>query len=220
MAKSDRTGRRKTRDQRDVRRIPELGYYYIVTDTEATERCYFNGFRNSLPNDMKSKLVIKVVQTKTKNLIEKCREVVAYAPHYGVPWIVFDRDQVKDFDKIIQQAEREGINVAWSNPCFEIWLFGYFGNIPAIYNSWDCCSRFADIYKEKTGQNYSKADEKLYEKLSRFGDEDNALKQAKLKHNICRREGKAKPSDMCPCTKVQELVGEIKSKTYRNNVDT
>ena len=48
MAKSDRTGRRKTRDQRDVRRIPELGYYYIVTDTEATERCYFNGFRNSL----------------------------------------------------------------------------------------------------------------------------------------------------------------------------
>lgn len=60
----------------------------------------------------------------------------------------------------------------------------------------------------------------MYEKLSRFGDEDNALKQAKLKHNICRREGKAKPSDMCPCTKVQELVGEIKSKTYRNNVDT
>lgn len=122
MAKSDRTGMRKTRDQRGVRRNHELGYYYNVTDTEATERCYFYGLRNSLPDDMKSKLVIKVVQTKTKNLIEKCRELVAYEPHFGVPWIVFDRDQVKDFDKIIQQAEQEGINVAWSNPCFEIWL--------------------------------------------------------------------------------------------------
>ncbi len=36
MAKKDRTGKRKTRDQRKSvnPRIPELGYYLIVTDTQ------------------------------------------------------------------------------------------------------------------------------------------------------------------------------------------
>ena len=41
MAKKDRTGNRKSREQRKQFKVPELGYYLIVTDTEATERCYF-----------------------------------------------------------------------------------------------------------------------------------------------------------------------------------
>lgn len=42
MAKKDRTGNRKTREQRKQFKAPELGYYLIVTDTEATERCFFH----------------------------------------------------------------------------------------------------------------------------------------------------------------------------------
>lgn len=45
MAKKDRQGERRTREQRRNIRVPELGYYIIVTDTEGTERCYFNGLR-------------------------------------------------------------------------------------------------------------------------------------------------------------------------------
>ena len=36
MAKKDRTGNRKSREQRKQFKVPELGYYLIVTDTEAT----------------------------------------------------------------------------------------------------------------------------------------------------------------------------------------
>ena len=54
MARKDRTGNRKTREQRAVRRIPEMGYYLVVTDTEATERCFFNGLHDSLPEDVLS----------------------------------------------------------------------------------------------------------------------------------------------------------------------
>lgn len=43
MARKDRNGNRKTREQRRTHRVPEMGYYLIVTDTEATERIYFNG---------------------------------------------------------------------------------------------------------------------------------------------------------------------------------
>ena len=44
MAQKDRTGNRKTCEQRKPFKVPELGYYLIVTDTEATERCYFEDF--------------------------------------------------------------------------------------------------------------------------------------------------------------------------------
>ena len=35
MARKERTGNRKTREQRKQFKVPELGYYLIVTDTEA-----------------------------------------------------------------------------------------------------------------------------------------------------------------------------------------
>ncbi len=48
MARKDRTGNRKTREERMVKRIPEMGYYLVITDTEATERNYFTGLHDSL----------------------------------------------------------------------------------------------------------------------------------------------------------------------------
>lgn len=69
MAKKDRTGNRKTRDQRRNTRVPELGYYLIVTDTEGTESCYFDGLHSDLPKEIQDKLVVKVVETKTARLI-------------------------------------------------------------------------------------------------------------------------------------------------------
>ena len=146
LARKDRTGKRTTREQRAVRRIPEMGYYLVVTDTEATERCYFTGLHKSLPSGIQNKLVIKVVETKTQNMIQKCLELTAYEAQYRIPWIVFDRDEVVDFDKIIRDAKRADIHVGWSNPCFEIWMYAYFGSMPAIHESWTCCSRFSEIY--------------------------------------------------------------------------
>ena len=41
--------------------IPELGYYLVVTDTEATERCYFQGLHKELPKEVQNKLVINTL---------------------------------------------------------------------------------------------------------------------------------------------------------------
>ena len=216
MARKDRTGNRKTREQRAVRRIPEMGYYLVVTDTEATERCFFNGLHDSLSEDVKKKIVIKVVETKTQNMIEKCLEMTAYEAQYRIPWIVFDRDQVSNFDQIIRDAEKAGINVGWSNPCFEIWMYAYFGSMPAIHESWTCCSRFADLYEVRTGQKYSKADSDMYKRLCEYGDEDKALQIAAQKYEQCLRECKRIPSEMCPATTVHNLVGEIRRKVDKS----
>ncbi len=213
MAKKDRNGNRKTREQKRQFKVPELGYYLIVTDTEATERCFFNGLHQALPEEIKNKLVIKVVETKTREMIDKCLELTAYEAQYRIPWIVYDRDQVQGFDDIIAEAVSRGIHVGWSNPCFEIWMYAYFGAMPAIQDSWTCCSEFGRVYESRTGQKYSKADEQLYGKLCKYGDEETAIVIAQRKLEQCIRESKIKPSEMCPCTTVHELVGEIKNKT-------
>lgn len=212
MARDERTGNRKTREQRNKVRVPELGYYLIVTDTEATERCYFNGLHESLPYQIQDKLVIRVVETKTRNMLEKCMELTAYEAQYRMPWIVFDRDQVKDFDKIIDEAREKGIGVGWSNPCFEIWTYAYFGSMPALRESWTCCSEFGKVYESRTGQKYSKADSNIYRRICKNGNEEKAIRIAQQKFEQCKREGKVKPSEMWPCTTVHELVGEIKRK--------
>lgn len=212
MAKKDRTGNRKTRDQRKQFKTPELGYYLIVTDTEATERCFFTGLHQAMPEDVRNKLVIKVIETKTRTMIDKCMELMAYDAQYRILWIVFDRDQVQGFDDIIAEAVNKGIQVGWSNPCFEIWMYAYFGSMPSIQDSWTCCSDFGRVYENKTGQKYSKADEQMYGKLSKAGDVEKAIQIAQYKLEQCIREGKTKPSEMCPCTTVHELVGEINGK--------
>lgn len=212
MPQKDRTGNRKTREQKKQFKIPELGYYLIVTDTEATERCFFMGLHRSLSRDVRKKLVIKVIETKTRTMIDKCLKLTAYDAQYRIPWIVFDRDQMQGFDEIIAEAVKRGIQVGWSNPCFEIWLYAYFGSMPTIRDSWICCSNFGRVYEAKTGQRYFKADEQIYGKLYKAGDEKKAIQIAQQKLEQCIREGKTKPSEMCPCTTVHELVEEIRGK--------
>lgn len=45
---------------------------------------------------------------------------------YDEVWCVFDRDEHPGFDEACARAEREGLHVAASNPCFELWLLLHF----------------------------------------------------------------------------------------------
>ena len=104
--KSNRAGRMKTRNE-FRKRVPDLGYYHIVTDTRETEKNYLEGLKQKLPEKLKDRLVIKVIKAKTEHLIEECLEGIAMEPQYREPWIVFDRDKVMNFDKIISEARSE-----------------------------------------------------------------------------------------------------------------
>lgn len=207
-----RAGRRKDRNQRVGTRIPELGYYLIVTDTEETEKNYFEGLRDSIPVELKDRLVIKVEKAKTIELVKRAMELFDAESQYRIPWIVFDRDQVKDFDEIIETAEKNGINVGWSNPCFEIWMYAYFGEMPVIRESFICCDRFAEKFEKVTGQKYFKKDKDIYRKLVKYGDEKRAVILAEQKWKKCISDGKRFPSEIWPVSMVYRLVGEILNK--------
>ena len=216
-----RAGRRRDRNQKVGSRVPELGYYLIVTDTKETEKNYFKGLKESIPEKLKDRLVVKVEKSKTAELVEKALELVGKESQYRIPWIVFDRDQVKDFDEIVRTAEKNNVGAGWSNPCFEIWMYAYFGEMPAIQESYVCCERFAEKYEKITGKKYEKNNTKIYQELMRYGDVNAAVALAERKLKQCESDcEKNNPSEMWPACTVHRLVKEILDKSNTlDNID-
>lgn len=212
MARSDRTGKRKPRESFRTR-VPVLGYYFIVTDAKETEENYLYGLRDSLPKELQGRIVIKVSKAKTQELVKSCKEQAALEPQYGQPWIVFDRDRVVNFDEIIAKAQKEGIRVGWSNPCIEIWFDAYFGKMHSYNDSVVCCRKFAEIFEQRTGQEYRKNNTQIYAMLNRFGNESQAIQIADRRLQGYLQNGIEKPSEMCPCSTVHKLIDEIHRKT-------
>jgi len=213
VAKKDHAGERRKRAKHPFR-IPDLGYYILITDAEATEKQYFTGLRDSLARDLQRRLVIKVIaKADTDDLIDQCEEAVAKHPQYAIPWLIIDRDEVKDFDDLIANAKRRQINAGWSNPCIELWFQCYFEN-PAIgQDSGQCCSRFKDLLYRKAEVEYEKADEKIYHLLCKYGDEQRAITRAKKRFETSMKNNqKTTPSAMLCCTALYRLVEEIVEK--------
>ena len=211
MGKDNHAGKRSRRE--DARkRIPYLGYYCIVTDTKKTEENFFTGLKESLPDDIQGRLVIKVIKTETANLIDACRRIVAKDPQYREPWIIFDRDAVNDFDRIVKDAHSSSINVGWSNPCIEIWFGAYFGKMPQYETSVDCCHGFSETFRKKTGVEYDKADRKIYGMLAQYGDEQKAIDLAAQRFHHYSLQGR-KQSEMHSCTSIHMLIDEIRKKS-------
>ena len=211
MARADRNGKRKSRDK--TKKIqPYLGYYFVVTDAKATEKNYLQGLKNSLPEEMQKRVVIRISQAQTKYLVDSCISQAALQPQYSEPWIVFDRDQVSNFDTIVREAQNHGINVGWSNPCIEIWFDAYFGQMHGYQESKQCWLRFAETYNRVTGLEYNKSDEHIYEIMNKYGDEEKAIEIAQLRINSYLDSGIYNPSDMCPGTTLFLLVKDIKKR--------
>ena len=205
MEKKDRAGNRKTRDQRKQFKVPELGYYLIVTDTEATERCFFTGLHQALPENVRNKLVIKVVETKTSTMIDKCLELTAYNAQYRILWIVFDRDQVQGFDDIIAEAAGKGIQVGWSNPCFEIWLLLHAKDQKTAITTENLIKELkkcASVWK-----NYTKSDFTETQQTFLKGNTDIAVKRAKGLKELQN-----------PSTSIYKLIDLLKGGESKTNL--
>ena len=82
----------------------------------------------------------------------------AYA--YDEIWCVFDRDNHAGVDQVLQEAQREGLKIAFSNPCFELWFLLHFrySTRPRSANE-----TLRDLKKKLP--DYEKADEDVYGKL-------------------------------------------------------
>lgn len=207
-----KTNRLMTKRDERKRILLKSGAYLIVTDAEKTEKNYFEGIKASIPNNLKNDLQIKIYSNKAlSKIIDFAAEQRNKDERFRDIWLVFDRDEVKNFDKLIEEAKEAKMNVGWSNPCFEIWLMSYF-QIPKNTDvSKKCCETFEKIFKENTSKKYKKSEVKIYNILCENGDEDKAIQRAREKYHQIRKEY-SQPSKMIGCTTVYKLVEELKKK--------
>ena len=90
-------------------RPKELGNYYIVTDARETEKNYFEGLRASFPANLQDKIEIKVCDISSyKGLIPEALKGRQDA-QFRQLWLVFDRDQIPNFDEILDKAQADAV---------------------------------------------------------------------------------------------------------------
>lgn len=213
MSNVKRNGKRQPREKHSIKRKPKLGYYYIITDGEKTEPYYFKGLKKNLSKDDQEQIVLKTISTKTEKLIHEALEQARQSPQYAEIWIVFDRDKVQNFDKIIEKAETKDINVGWSNPCIEIWFHAYFLKMPIPKDSIQCIANFKREFESKTGKDYGKSDAETYTLLTQHGNEAEAIKLMERRYLENKELYEEVPSLHCPGTTVHRLIKALKEKT-------
>ncbi|MGA3099134.1 MAG: RloB family protein [Bryobacteraceae bacterium] len=131
MARRDR---RDTLRRRRPFRTPHPRFLIVCEDTK-TEPGYFKAMRHL----EKSLIELELVSPgkKPKPLVEHAvamkKEAAARAKrekdenlNYDHVWCVFDVDEHPYLPEAKQQARDNGIEVAVSNPCFELWLLLHF----------------------------------------------------------------------------------------------
>lgn len=213
MSKNNHCGKMKERNSRNNTRCYNLGNYIIFTDTKCTEKNYIDGLYENLSEKLREHLLIRTFKTRTEKLVEECKNKTSLEPQFAEPWIVFDRDQVQNFDEIIDEALRKGINVGWSNPCIESWFEAYFGKMNSYISSKKCCEHFAEQYKKKTGKVYSKSDKQIYSILNKYGNQNKAIELAETCLKNHKNANRNLPSEMIPSTTLHKLIKNIVNKT-------
>lgn len=207
--RNELAGGRRTRKPRPLR----LGGYLILTDTSETESNYFRSIKAEIPRELQHDLQMVIYSgNKTEEIIQEAEKRRNASPNFKEVWLIFDRDYITNFDRLIQEAEQDGMHAGWSNPCFEIWLSAYLGEMRNISIPQKCTKRFAELLRNRCHINeYHKADIHLREKLLRYGSEDEAIRKADSKYKSALRRYE-NPSNMIGCTTVYQLVRELLEK--------
>jgi len=155
----------------EIRNADQITNYIIFCEDEVCEPYYFSSFAvgntlriNTIPNQKHAKLNLDntISHCHKNGLIEFKEDSYQVAKeHNDNIWCVYDRDmEHEQFDQIRQSqnvafntaivtATRAGINVAWSNDAFELWILLHFETIPAgkILHRTYFYERLTEIFK-------------------------------------------------------------------------
>jgi hypothetical protein len=137
------SGLKRDRDRRPARGAPSREpkrRLLIVSEGECTEPEYLHALKRHLKNPA-VELQFHGERGDPKKLVEMAKEAKAKAAReaerqgdpllrYDEVWCVFDRDDHERFDAAIDQAQKNHLKVAASNPCFELWLLLHLRESP------------------------------------------------------------------------------------------
>ena len=205
---------------RKPKNIPRRNRTLIVVEGEKTEVHYFDYVNSALPStNMQMKtvgvkgdpmiIVDRAIEFMKKEELE-ARRSGDRGNVYDQVWAVFDVDDHARIDSAIKLAEDNGIRIAISNPCFEIWLVLHHREQSAhvstdeIQNGWyKCCG--------KKGKSLASGDV-----AGRFGYAHERAVELEKKH---AREDRKFPKNN-PSTGVHVLVSYLVDSANRSSSKT
>lgn len=184
---------------------------WIFTDAEKTEPLYFISKKREIEKVLRSER-IKIVSSKGRSTTNLINYALSYIKLNNVSrndeyWIVFDKDDFDDFDEAIIEAQKNGLKVAYSNPCFELWYLLHFNLYKSTLSSGDAFSKINEILLKKIGTEYKKSFNGMYEFVKDY--EKDAIRHAKKL--IEEHKNIKLCSDKNPSTTVHLLVESLNS---------
>jgi hypothetical protein len=139
-------GPRRDRERRSARRIPTREpkpCVLVVCEGAVTEPGYIKGFTTVYRNPLVTVVIASQHGRDPKALVEIAKEHKEKAANEALReddenlvfervWCVFDVNSHNRIPEAVQQAIANGIDLAISNPCIEIWLLLHFTDYSAI----------------------------------------------------------------------------------------
>jgi hypothetical protein len=184
--------------------------FLIYCEGAVTEKLYFQGQQQDLRNagvvirigsDHREPLgLVKAAMTHRDRLIG-----TDPAEQFDQIWCVFDVEAPKKhpgLKEALTLAQREGINCAVSNPCFELWLLLHFTDQTAYLESRHACTQLG-----KSACDYTPKDKSIdYQQLApHYSDARQRAQKLSPEHDP------AKLRDVNPSTAVWYLVDQLRA---------
>lgn len=139
------TNPRRDRDRKPGRRQPSRERkpkILIVCEGKLTEPQYFEGFKRACRNALvdieiaSGQGVPMTLVEESKSRMEKAEDAAKREKDdnlaYDSVWCVFDVDEHPHIPEASERARVWGIDLAISNPCFELWLLLHFKDHPGM----------------------------------------------------------------------------------------
>lgn len=185
---------------------------YLICEGSETEVRYFKKFRSRECN-----IDIVPIPSQYKSadkLVQKARATIGYSPYYpdegDMIWCVFDRDDNTNamLSKAKQVAIKEGYQIAFSNPSFEVWFLLHFNNQTTPVEN---CEVAIMLLKKKGRLEQYEKNKEVYEQLKPL--QEAAIDRAKKRVAVLQAEHTEILSrESNPVTTVAELVEYLNSK--------
>ena len=178
----------------------------IYTEGKKTEPNYFNAIKDELKRN-EIEIIVDGRGDHTLSLVEwviNKKENERNDPAFVTEWwVVFDKDEHLDFNHAIELAEKNKIQVAYSNECFELWFILHFEYLQTAINRKAFNTKLTKLLSRKYEKNsniYSIIKEK----------EAFAIKNAKKLEEMHLSENRVNQALRNPSTTVYKLVERMR----------
>lgn len=183
----------------------------IFCEGKETEPKYFNPLCKEVGLTAVRGVPNKIYTEGTgRNTVSLVRYAEKFKDEYDEVWVVFDKDSFDQFDEAIALARKEGINVAYSNECFELWFILH----KEYYSAANTRKNYFEKMSEILGENYEKSVSGMYTFFK--NDTDTAIKNAKKLLAEHAEADTTTPSKMKPSTTVHLLVERLQEVGREN----